>query len=120
MKNIVFIVVLFLCTMCKEKELESIGDYNIRVGDEFSIRISANHSANEMWFWTNRDQITIVDTVDYTYTVTNPELIGSPGTEVWKFKAIQKGLDTLVFSQGNPDGIHAVPVLQTFVVSVQK
>ena len=72
------------------------------VGESFTIELKANWSAGYQWSWINRDDITVADSTGRQYVIDNPGLEGSPGTEIWTFKAKAAGEETLIFTYNLP------------------
>jgi predicted secreted protein len=71
-------------------------------GSSFNIQLRANRTAGYHWKWINRDEVTIADTTGLEFIIDNPDLEGSPGTEVWTFKGKIKGEETLSFVYQGP------------------
>ena len=67
------------------------------VGENFNVELEANRTTGYQWFWINKDSITVADTTDLKYIVDDPDFEGSPGTEMWIFKAMSKGDEILAF-----------------------
>ncbi len=72
-------------------------DYEIGLGESFQIELASNPTTGYAWQWTNKDAILNVEKVESKYTATdNPKgMVGSGGTETWKFKGIKSGSETL-------------------------
>jgi predicted secreted protein len=67
---------------------------SVILSQSFEIQLEANHSTGYSWFWINNSSK--FDSVSREY-ITLTDRIGGPGLETWIFKAINKGLDSLIF-----------------------
>ena len=72
-------------------------DYEIKVGESFQFELASNPTTGYAWKWSNQESIQNVEKVDSKYTATdNPNgMVGSGGTETWKFKGLKSGSETL-------------------------
>jgi predicted secreted protein len=95
---IIFLSIFICCNKEKVNESDKIAaDYEIAVNDSFQIELVANHTTGYAWVWTNREGVNITDTIDYEYIIDHPDTAGSGGKEIWKFKGIKTGLDSVKF-----------------------
>ena len=85
---------LIFTSGCKKNNRSNV-DYEISVDEIFEVELVSNPTTGYSWKWTNRPFISIVDTIDWNYISATPELIGSGGMEVWEFRGIQAGIDTI-------------------------
>jgi len=77
-------------------ESESIiVDYEISINGEFQIELISNPTTGYSWAWVNKQTVIIVDTVDWSYIADTPILTGSGGKEIWKFKGLERGVDSI-------------------------
>ncbi|MDV7185692.1 protease inhibitor I42 family protein [Lutibacter sp. TH_r2] len=101
MKSSFFALILLLtffssCEKDDTTENENVNtDYAISIDEEFNVELIANHTTGYSWEWTNSNKIDIVENTDKSYIIDNPELSGSGGKEIWIFKGVKKGLDTI-------------------------
>lgn len=108
MKNLFLtvFVFLFVSSSCKTTEKNVLSntqqDYNIDVGDEFTISLKSNSTTGYSWQWVNKQSVEAVDSVDWRYITLNTNLIGAGGTEKWTFKGIKSGVDTLKMIYSRP------------------
>ncbi|MBS2100625.1 protease inhibitor I42 family protein [Carboxylicivirga linearis] len=108
MKNLFLtvFVLLFVLSSCKTTEKNVLSstqqDYNIDLGDEFTISLKSNSTTGYSWQWVNKQSVEAVDSVDWRYTTLNTNLIGAGGTEKWSFKGIKSGVDTLKMIYSRP------------------
>ena len=88
----------------------------INIGKSFDIQLDANWSTGYHWSWTNSESITIVDTTEVKFISDDPNLDGSPGKEMWTFKAKSVGTDTLVFAyQRNKNDVEKTKKIKVVV-----
>ena len=70
-------------------------DYEVAINGSFQFELDANPTTGYAWKWTNKDAVSIVDTFGHQYILSEPVLTGSGGKEIWKFKGLKSGTDTL-------------------------
>ena len=108
MKNLFLTVFVFLFVLCSCKTIDkdvvsgSLQDYNIDVGDEFTISLKSNSSTGYSWQWVNKQSVEAVDSVDWRYITLNTNLVGAGGTEKWTFKGIKSGVDSVKMTYSRP------------------
>lgn len=71
-------------------------DYNVAVGDFITIDLRSGGTGCQ-WQWDNKEACTSVDSVGFNF-LPDYRHIGSSGMEIWKFKGVQTGVDTLLFT----------------------
>jgi len=86
--------VLILASGCRKNDVIN-SDYEISVNETFQVELVSNPTTGYTWKWANEQFTNIVDTINWTYVPDAPELIGSGGKEVWEFRGIQTGIDTI-------------------------
>ena len=59
------------------------------------LEFASNPSTGYCWAWVNKPDVAIVDTIDWVYRRNAEPLIGGGGNELWTFKGIQTGVDTI-------------------------
>ena len=90
----ILMLLLFLLSSC---------DKNDRVNQEgstesiFQIDLISNPTTGYTWKWTNKQSITIVDSINHYFIPNYPDRVGSAGIETWKFKGKKKGTEVLEF-----------------------
>ncbi|MBO4489014.1 MAG: protease inhibitor I42 family protein [Bacteroidales bacterium] len=104
MKKILFLGALFLMMVgCKsQKEMVSLdkqtNEVTLKKGQTVEIAFTTNASLGYWWTLANKDEITVVDSVDNRYERTAPEgMVGAASNRYWKFQAVKKGTETLHF-----------------------
>ena len=70
-------------------------EYEIGVGEGFQIELVSNPSTGYAWKWTNKQDVSIVEVSDSQYIADHPDRIGGGGKEIWKFKGVKSGTDTI-------------------------
>lgn len=76
----------------------------LKTGDVCEIKFITNASTGFWWQWINRPEITVVDSMGNRYVSNAPAgMVGASSTRYWKFKAMQRGTQTLkfVYARGN-------------------
>ena len=86
----------FGCRTVNNSKLEKIKTkYEIGVNDSLQINLESNPSTGYSWKWKNKNSISIVDSVGFSFINYHPERVGSGGKEVWSFKAKKVGTETI-------------------------
>lgn len=70
-------------------------EYEIAVNESFQIELESNPSTGYAWKWTNQQSVSIVDALDVEFLPGIPGSIGGGGKEIWKFKGIKSGIDSI-------------------------
>lgn len=93
------LIVLLLCSAflssCNKEE-EPLQEFDITVGDQFTIELEANWSTGYSWDWENSLAVSVVDTIGRVYIQSDPNS-GRPGIEKWTFVGKLVGEETLSF-----------------------
>lgn len=63
----------------------------LQTGDEFSIELESNPSTGIIWVLTEQLKSSVVRMVSASYRPPDPPVPGSPGTDVWTFRATGPG-----------------------------
>lgn len=112
MKKILYLAILIVAgTSCRSQKEIAIIDKDtqaitLKKGNFCEIKFITNASTGFCWKWTNKAEITVVDSVGNRYVSQAPAgMVGASSTRYWKFHAVQKGTQTLHFAytRGNPD-----------------
>lgn len=101
MKISVFYIILFFsflsCSESKEGRKDLLKpDYTIKEGASFTISLKSNPSTGYSWQWVNKKLVNIIDTSKLEYHSLNKGLIGSGGEEIWTFKGLKPGIDSII------------------------
>ena len=104
MKLILYTIFALACSLSSCKMHSKIknsdamkSDYEIGVGDSFQLELTSNPSTGYSWNWSNQQAVSVVEKTDSKYTASNPGSIGGGGSEVWTFKGLKSGSDSLKF-----------------------
>ena len=92
--SILALAILMLTSGCRKNDVTN-ADYEISIDETFQVELVSNPTTGYTWKWANEQFTSIVDTINWTYVPDAPELIGSGGKEVWEFRGIQTGIDTI-------------------------
>ncbi|MFZ4462657.1 MAG: protease inhibitor I42 family protein [Bacteroidales bacterium] len=114
-------IILFASlTACKtQRHAPGKADYSISIEEEFQFELESNATTGYSWQWVNHSSVSVVDSIGFSYIVTYPDRMGSPGKEIWKFRAIQSGTDTLHFVYRRPWEKNAIARTKDVVVEVK-
>jgi inhibitor of cysteine peptidase len=96
-KNVIGIIAILLFSCNSQKNIKS--DFEIRNNETFDISLNSNPSTGYSWKWVRNIAKSKVDSISTTYQQeqSNPKRVGVTGKQIWKFKANEKGIDTLTF-----------------------
>ncbi len=125
MKRMIFTglsVVLLAACQTTVKHETTPSDYVVRKGEILSIDLKSNPTTGYHWVLINRSTANSVDSLSDIYAPgkRNKNLTGSGGTQTFKFKAVQKGIDSLNFVYVRPWEADAVPCEKaSFIVEVR-
>lgn len=96
---------LFLSVSCSSstKVLSTEETESVKVGKKFEVQLKSNPSTGYKWIWVNRGSAA-ADSVGFEFAASESKTImcGAGGTEVWTFKAKDKGDDFLKFYYVRP------------------
>ncbi len=70
-------------------------DYEIAVNEQFQLNLISNPTTGYSWKWVNEQAVKVVHSSDKSFVSDTPVLVGSGGKEIWKFKGITTGVDTI-------------------------
>lgn len=86
---------LFSCNTQKKAKT----DYELSKNETFEVTLKSNPSTGYSWKWIKNNASKKVDSVGsiYVQDKSAPGMTGVGGNEIWKFKGIQTGVDTLKF-----------------------
>ena len=82
--------------------------YAVQLGDTVTIQLKSNFTAGYHWSWINKEACDNVDSLRFDYVLDNndPNICGSGGTELWTFKGVSSGTDTLRFVCNRPENMY--------------
>ena len=84
-----------LQTACSKQTTGSgVDNYNLQIGQTVDITLNANPSTGYSWTWINKGTVTTVDSIAAISVSTN-NVPGSPSQQIWRFKAIKAGSDSI-------------------------
>lgn len=102
MKKAPFLSAFLALFLSCEEEIPSTTFVDTNVGESFKIELEANWATGYHWSWTNSTDISIADTTELKYISNANDLPGAVGKEIWTFKALAKGDETLAFMYISP------------------
>ena len=92
----VLAIALFSCNL--QKNIKA--DFEVNKNETFEISLKSNPTTPYSWRLIKNDALKLVDSISITYVPDckeKPKKPGSGGTQIWKFKAKENGIDTLIF-----------------------
>ena len=98
MKKIQFLLPLAILVSCNsQKNIKA--DYEISKNEIFEISLISNPTTGYSWKWANKKPTSLLDTIGKSYIPTKVKdgIVGSGGTEIYKFKGNIVGIDTVKF-----------------------
>jgi predicted secreted protein len=104
--SMIMLAILLILAGCEKTQLDNSvnpkPDYEIAVNGTIQFSLSSNPTTGYSWNWSNKHIESKVDTFDHTFVPDKPILIGSGGREIWNFKAIKIGVDTIILDYCRP------------------
>jgi predicted secreted protein len=97
-------------------ETDSGHSVTLRIGQELVLTLNSNHSTGYSWIRTDTGTPVLVTLGEPEYKSGGP-LLGASGAEVWKFRAAQRGRQTLKLEYRRPWEKHTRPA-ETMVLHV--
>jgi predicted secreted protein len=82
-------------------EADSGHSVALRIGQELVLTLNSNHSTGYSWIRTDTGTPVLVTLGEPAYK-TDSRLLGASGVEVWKFRAAQRGGQTLKLEYRRP------------------
>ena len=119
LQTLVWVVLLAqLQTACsKQTSGSAVDTYTLKIGQHVDITLNANPSTGYSWSWINKATVTTVDSVAAISVSTN-NVPGSPSQEIWRFKAVKAGSDSIKFKYAQPWVGGAVGETRTLFIKV--
>ena len=119
LQTLVWVVLLAkLQTACsKQTSGSAVDTYTLKIGQHVDITLNANLSTGYSWSWINKATVTTVDSVAAISVSTN-NVPGSPSQEIWRFKAVKAGSDSIKFRYAQPWVGGAVGETRTLFIKV--
>jgi predicted secreted protein len=119
LQMLVWVVLLAqLQTACsKQTTGAEVDNYNLKIGQHIDVTLNANPSTGYGWSWINKAAVTTVDSVA-AISVTSNNVPGSPSQEIWRFKAVKAGSDSIKFRYAQPWVGGAVGETRTLFIRV--
>ena len=119
LQTLVWVVLLAqLQTACsKQTSGSAVDTYTLKIGQHVDITLNANPSTGYSWSWINKATVTTVDSVAAISVSTN-NVPGSPSQEIWRFKAVKAGSDSIKFRYAQPWVGGAVGETRTLFIKV--
>jgi predicted secreted protein len=115
---LLFLLFAQLQTSCsKQTSGTGVDNYTLQIGQTVDITLNANPSTGYSWAWINKAAVTTVDSVA-AISVTTNNVPGSPSQEIWRFKAIKAGSDSVKFRYAQPWVGGAVGETRTLFIKV--
>ena len=93
--------------------------FNISINGQFELRLKSNAGTGYAWKWANQPAVIIVDSVSWSYRSAHPGLPGSNGLEIWTFRGIKPGMDTLTFEYCRSWEPNSTIETKSFLVNVK-
>ena len=94
-------------------------EYEIAVNESIQLELDSNPTTGYAWKWTNKDSVSIVDSTGMEYIPNTPDLTGSGGKEIWKFKGLKSGTDTIKMEYCRSWDTASTSASKNFVIKVK-
>ena len=101
-KFVYYLFTISLLACNSQKDIKT--DYEIKANETFEIELKSNPTTGYSWKWVKNDSPSILDSVSATYLQDKAEagMTGVGGKEIWKFKGVKSGIDSLKFEYSRP------------------
>ena len=86
--NKFLIIFVFLCITLISFQQRNMA---VKSGEFFRIILESNRSTGYGWFWENKPDKSILDSINVDYVLKSKMQTGSGGNEIWEFRAMKKG-----------------------------
>jgi inhibitor of cysteine peptidase len=67
------------------------GTMIVKSGEIFKIVLESNRSTGYGWYWDNKPDKSIIDSLYVDYVLKSKMQTGAGGNEMWEFRALRKG-----------------------------
>ncbi len=110
-------ILLFSCNTQKAVK----ADYEVNKNEIFDVTLKSNPTTGYSWKWIKNQTSKKADSVSQTYIQDKieQELTGVGGNEIWKFKAIKSGIDTLKFEYQRSWEPNSTVETKKFIVKIK-
>jgi len=107
-----------LQTACsKQTSGSEVDSHNLKIGQHIDVTLNSNPSTGYSWSWINKAAVTTVDSVA-AISVGSSNAPGSSNQEIWRFKAVKAGTDSIKFRYAQPWVGGAVGETRTLFIKV--
>ncbi|MFC3880612.1 protease inhibitor I42 family protein [Algoriphagus namhaensis] len=98
-----FMVLSLINSSCTKPEV-SVETIEATLGEKIYIELPSNRSSGYTWNWTNKQDVTLLDSAGVIYEVTKTRSSAEMGIEIWSFNTLEAGQDLIVLEyQGYKD-----------------
>lgn len=120
MRNLSILLLTLFFVSCNAQKKTKF-DYIINKNKVLEVKLESNPTTGYSWKWIKSDSNKILDSIDATYVRTKVSngVVGSGGTEIFKFKANKSGIDSLKFEYCRPWEEHSAVKVKKFIVKVK-
>jgi inhibitor of cysteine peptidase len=112
-----FAIVLISCS--SQEDIK--GDYyEVSANETFEVSLNSNPTTGYSWKWLNKPN-KLVDKVSMNYIAMEVKkgIVGSGGSEIWKFKGTKSGIDTLTLEYCRPWDANSTVQTKKIIVKVK-
>ncbi len=119
LQMLVWVILLAqLQTACsKQTSGSEVDSHNLKIGQHIDVTLNSNPSTGYSWSWINKAAVTTVDSVA-AISVGSSNAPGSSNQEIWRFKAVKAGTDSIKFRYAQPWVGGAVGETRTLFIKV--
>jgi len=119
LQMLVWVILLAqLQTACsKQTSGSEVDSHNLKIGQHIDVTLNSNPSTGYGWSWINKAAVTTVDSVA-AISVGSSNAPGSSNQEIWRFKAVKAGTDSIKFRYAQPWVGGAVGETRTLFIKV--
>lgn len=97
MKTTTILITSFLLFSCNSSQKFVKADYEVHKNETFEVTLNSNPSTGYSWRLAKNNESRKIDSIEVRYAEPNHTMPGASRNEIWKFKGVEKGIDTLTF-----------------------
>ena len=91
----------------------------VRPGEVFKVILKSNRSTGYSWYWENKNESKLIDSVYVDYVLKDRAITGSGGNEIWEFRARQKGKQDIIMVYKRPWEVNSEVNRKTFIIHAE-
>ena len=99
---ILILLVSFLVSSCFAEEPKKARVIEVKPGEEFTIMLESNQTTGYSWQFAKPLDKSLLELIITGHSLDRPNLVGSPGKQMWTIKALKPGKTDIFFKYVRP------------------